>query len=120
MHTKYVDLWALGVLAYEFLVGTPPFEVSHIPILLGSSRAHVAEWLAGVDEGDSRDTKLICQDRAGTHATYRRISAIDLKIPNTVSPEAADLIKRVSTPSYRLLPVYSNPVLRLWVPAHIT
>ena len=27
-HTAAVDLWSLGVLAYEFLVGGPPFEES--------------------------------------------------------------------------------------------
>lgn len=26
LHDEKVDLWSLGVLCYEFLVGTPPFE----------------------------------------------------------------------------------------------
>ncbi|WVQ65647.1 uncharacterized protein L199_003825 [Kwoniella botswanensis] len=59
-HTAQVDLWALGVLCYEFLVGSPPFE-----------------------------------DHAGHQATYRRIRNIDLHIPDSVSPEAADLITRL-------------------------
>lgn len=32
-------------------------------------------------------------------ATYRRIRNVDLKIPDSVSPEAADLIARVSLPA---------------------
>ncbi|KAK9480582.1 kinase-like domain-containing protein [Lipomyces japonicus] len=58
-HDFRVDLWALGVLTYEFLVGNPPFE----------EPAH--------------------------KATYKRISKVDLKIPPFVSPEAADLIRRL-------------------------
>ena len=26
MHDEKVDIWSLGVLCYEFLVGSPPFE----------------------------------------------------------------------------------------------
>lgn len=32
-HTAAVDLWALGVLTYEFVVGGPPFEVSYCHIM---------------------------------------------------------------------------------------
>ncbi|RSH91012.1 spindle assembly checkpoint kinase [Saitozyma podzolica] len=59
-HNAKVDLWALGVLTYEFLVGSPPFE-----------------------------------DLSGHSATYRRIRSVDLHIPSSVSPEAADLITRL-------------------------
>ncbi|KAJ2497911.1 spindle assembly checkpoint kinase [Coemansia sp. RSA 1972] len=59
-HNASVDLWSLGVLMYEFLVGVPPFE-----------------------------------DLQSHKATYRRIAKVDLHIPPEVSPEAADLIKRL-------------------------
>lgn len=57
-HGAEVDLWSLGVLCYEFLVGAAPFE----------------------------DTPV---------ETQRRIVQCDLKIPSSVSLEAADLIRRV-------------------------
>lgn len=59
-HDRLVDLWSLGVLCYEFLVGAPPFEES-----------------------------------AGYRATYRRIAKVDLKIPDSVSAEATDLIRKL-------------------------
>ncbi|KAF8508942.1 kinase-like protein [Hysterangium stoloniferum] len=59
-HSEKVDHWALGVLAYEFLCGVPPFE-----------------------------------DLKGYSATYKKISKVDLHIPDTVSDDAKDLIKRL-------------------------
>ncbi|KAI5477549.1 AUR protein kinase [Pseudohyphozyma bogoriensis] len=59
-HTKEVDLWALGVLTYEFLIGVPPFE-----------------------------------ELSGHQATYKRISKVDLRMPEGVSREASDLIRKL-------------------------
>jgi aurora kinase, other len=58
-YTEKVDLWSLGVLTYEFLVGEAPFE----------------------------DTQVM---------TQRRIVRCEMTIPPFISPEARDLIKRVS------------------------
>ena len=62
-YDKRVDLWGLGVLTYEFLVGAAPFEDSPVE-------------------------------------TQRRIVKADMKIPDFVSPEAADLIKKVFSCGY--------------------
>ena len=58
-YDEKVDLWSLGVLIYEFLVGEAPFEDS--PVM-----------------------------------THRRIVRGEMTIPSFVSPEARDLIKKVS------------------------
>eukprot|EP00177_Eucheuma_denticulatum_P008197 GFKZ01014921.1.p1 GENE.GFKZ01014921.1~~GFKZ01014921.1.p1 ORF type:complete len:340 (+),score=40.77 GFKZ01014921.1:561-1580(+) len=81
-HDHTVDLWALGILTYEFLVGTPPFET------------------------ESR------QD------TYKKISRIDMAIPSTISPKAADLIGRllVKEPSHRLS--LSDVLRHPWIVEH--
>lgn len=65
-YDEKIDLWSLGVLTYEFLVGEAPFE----------------------------DTPIM---------TTRRIARGDMKVPSFVSPEATDLIKKVSSigPCYR-------------------
>jgi len=64
-YSEKVDLWSLGVLTYEFLVGEAPFE----------------------------DTQPM---------TQRRIVRCEMKIPSFVSPEARDLIKRVSLFPYMM------------------
>lgn len=70
-YDEKVDLWSLGVLTYEFLVGEAPFE----------------------------DTPVM---------TQRRIARADMTIPSFVSPEARDLIKKVSiiTPTQSLVCVF--------------
>lgn len=62
-YNEKVDLWSLGVLTYEFLVGEAPFE----------------------------DTPVM---------TQRRIARGEMTVPKFVSPEAKDLIERVSLVSY--------------------
>lgn len=58
-YDQKIDLWSLGVLMYEFLVGEAPFN----------------------------DTLVM---------TQRRIARGEMTIPSFVSPEARDLIKKVS------------------------
>ncbi|KAK3368194.1 kinase-like domain-containing protein [Podospora didyma] len=57
-YNEKVDLWSLGVLTYEFLVGEAPFE----------------------------DTPIM---------TQKRIARADMTVPEWVSKEAKDLIKRL-------------------------
>lgn len=55
-----VDLWCLGVLTYEFLVGKPPFETQN------------------------------------ANETFKQIISLEYTIPNFVSQDAQNFIKRVS------------------------
>lgn len=73
-YSEKVDLWSLGVLTYEFLVGEAPFE----------------------------DTPIM---------TQRRIARGEMTVPSFVSPEAKNLIQRVSSVEETIL---ETPLLILF------
>ncbi|KAL0637071.1 spindle assembly checkpoint kinase [Maublancomyces gigas] len=82
-HNEKVDLWSLGVLTYEFLVGAAPFEDNPVE-------------------------------------TQRRIVKADMKVPDFVSPEAADLIRKllVIKPDQRI--PLEEVVKHPWILKHCT
>jgi aurora kinase len=77
-YNEKVDLWSLGVLMYEFLVGEAPFE----------------------------DTPIM---------TQKRIARADMTIPEWVSKEAKDLIKKVCSLSISRRPRHPANVRQLLV-----
>ena len=66
-HNQMVDVWSLGVLMYEFLVGTPPFEATGHHETYKKIRAVDIKWpehMQGKEKAEARDliTKLLVKD----------------------------------------------------------
>lgn len=73
-HSTEVDLWSLGVLCYEFVVGRPPFEP---PEEVLQALKDSKKW---------QDSK---------QWTYEKILKVEMTIPDHVSEDARDLITKV-------------------------
>ncbi|CAO3667513.1 unnamed protein product [Rhizopus stolonifer] len=73
-HTQMVDVWSLGIICYELIVGKPPFEE------LGSD------------------------ERVSVEKTYDRIKRVDVKFPKGISREARQFISKLlqRNPSERM------------------
>jgi serine/threonine protein kinase len=64
-HDEKVDLWSLGVLTFEFLVGKPPFEAS------------VSKILTSVADPDPSDPYVFGPPGSGSGSISRRNGSPD-------------------------------------------
>lgn len=125
-HNEKVDLWCIGVLCYELLVGNPPFEsASHNetyrrivkvggPGLYAGLGAEARAWELQGPPQFSRFRQSKQQQLTGPFSDLQ----VDLKFPSSVPTGAQDLISRLlkHNPSERLplAQVSAHP----WVQAH--
>lgn len=97
-YDESVDNWTVGVLAYELVVGVPPFEtygtldepsttepefVTPCSLYL---KTPISAYAPAATPGSSISENA---------ATFRRISALDYTFPEHVSAEARDLIQHL-------------------------
>ena len=62
-HDKQVDLWSLGVLMYEFLVGSPPFEAEgHTQTYRRISRVDLKFPSSVAEDAQDLITKLLVKE----------------------------------------------------------
>lgn len=98
-YDESVDNWTVGVLAYELVVGVPPFET--FGNLEETSTIRESEFMT--PSSIYLKTPMSTYAPAATPgscisenaATFRRISELDYTFPDHVSSEAKDLIQRL-------------------------
>jgi len=97
-YDETVDNWTVGVLAYELLVGTPPFEPQATDEGYKRSGTTPFSQMNTPMTYQSQYSGLLATPQScvsDNEATFRKISALDYKFPPHVSREAKDLIRRL-------------------------
>ena len=95
-YDETVDIWTLGVLAYELVVGRPPFEPC-----FGDTSDSTSGSSSSCSNGSTftKDSGLLASFERSVEseneATFRRINSLHFKFPAHVSPGARDLIKKL-------------------------
>lgn len=86
-YNETVDLWCLGILLYEFLVGSPPFEVT-VPSNNTTTTDHHHCTNGGAIAGAGNSA-------SAARLTYSKITKVDYTIPSFIDHNAQELIRKL-------------------------
>ncbi len=111
-HDEAVDIWSLGVLLYEFLVGRPPFETpSHKETYARITRTQIDWPPTNIVSPDARDliSKLLVYEPAKRLAldsviAHPWIRAHTVRKDPSVVPEKASIPEKASVQNFSPIP----------------
>jgi serine/threonine protein kinase len=113
-HDKTLDIWNLGVLMFELLTGSPPFEGANQNALFENILKFKIKWPKGFS-GIARDlvTKLlkinpaerIPLDEVINHPWFKSLAPLKPvdAIPTTIAPKQIDLSTNVKKEDYQVV-----------------